>query len=88
MEEFAKSSDLILKDRGMLSVSGVINILGFDSYAVTLETKLGKLTAEGEDLKIESLNKASGELTLRGRISGLYYTDEKITKGVFKGIFK
>ena len=87
-EAINKSSFLCLKDRHSLSITGVTNILGFDPDCVILETSLGRLTVEGEELKIESLDKSTGEITVRGRISGLYYSEEKPKKGVFKDLFK
>lgn len=83
-----KGSTLELINREKMSVSGVNNILGFDSEAIVLETSYGRLTVEGQELKIESLTKDSGTVHLYGKISGLYYTDKAMEKGKLFGIFK
>jgi hypothetical protein len=33
---------------------------------------------------IDSLIKESGKITVRGKITGLYYSDNKKTKGLFR----
>lgn len=78
---------LILKDRKELSLNGVKNVLGFDEGVVTLMSELGRVTVEGEGLKIESLTKENGEILITGKISGVYFSEEKITRGVFGRFF-
>ena len=48
--------NLILENRGKLSVSGVNDVLSFDDQIIIVETTLGLLTIKGEDLKINKLN--------------------------------
>jgi hypothetical protein len=58
--------------------------LGFDSDYVLLESSLGRITVEGDELAIESLLKDSGEVLIIGRISGLFYSqDGSGRKGIF-----
>ncbi len=87
-DEIVKKSALSLKDRKKLTIDGVENVLGFDSDYVSLSTSLGRVGVEGEDLKIESLTKEIGEVVITGRINGIFYSDERQSKGVFKGLFK
>ena len=41
--------NLILENRGKLSISGVLDVLSFDDQVVILETELGMLTVKGEN---------------------------------------
>lgn len=43
--------NLILENRGKLSISGVIDVLSFDDQVVMVETELGLLTVKGEKIK-------------------------------------
>ena len=79
---------LTVKSRELLTLDGVDNVEGFDEDSVTLSTTLGRVIIEGADLKIESLTRERGEITIKGKISGVFYSDEKPIKSVFSRLFK
>ena len=84
MEEIKKEgSRLRITDRREITVDGVKEVTLLDQSTVCLNTSLGELTLEGEDLKIDSLLKSEGVCTVRGRISGIYYETEKRIKKRF-----
>ena len=62
--------------RRQLSVSGVIDVVGFDETSIILTTEGGKLTVEGDGLHITSLDVESGKLVAAGRIDALIYSDK------------
>ena len=75
---------LTLANREKLSMNGILRVLGFDSDYVLLESSVGKITVEGEELAIESLVKESGEVLIVGSISGIFYSDNSsVRKGPF-----
>ena len=83
--------NLILENRGKLSISGVLDVLSFDDQVVILETELGLLTVKGEDIRINKLSIDTSEVIVEGNISSLSYSDKEIekTKGSFMSkIFK
>ena len=81
--------NIILESREKLSVSGVNDILTFDEDEIMLDTELGTLRVSGHGLKVEKLSVDTGEITARGEIGSITYTDENIQKvGFFKSIFK
>ncbi len=88
IEENVKKSALTVYDRKLLTLNGVDNVLGFDSDYVSLSTNMGRVGVEGEALKIESLTKEDGTVVISGKINGVYYSEEKASRGVFKGLFK
>jgi len=65
---------LILTARRELSVSGVIELLGFDPSQVEAETADGLLIVRGSELVVGKLNADTGELGVTGHIDGLVYT--------------
>lgn len=84
--------NLILENRGKLSISGVLDVLSFDDQVVILETELGMLTVKGENIRINKLSIDTSEVIVEGDISNLAYSDksaEKTNKGsLISKIFK
>ena len=83
--------NLILENRGKLSISGVLDVLSFDDEIVIVETELGLLTVKGINLKINKLSIDTSEVIVEGEISSLEYTDKNIEKtksSIMSKIFK
>ena len=57
---------LNLEERHRLAVTGVSEVLSFDDNQVVMDTALGLLTVEGEQLHVEKLSLDGGELRLEG----------------------
>lgn len=77
--------NLILENRGKLSISGVLDVLSFDDQVVILETELGLLTVKGENIRINKLSIDTSEVIVEGDISSLIYSDKESEKA--KGTF-
>ena len=71
--------NLILENRGKLSISGVLDVLSFDDQIVIVETELGLLTVKGENLRINKLSIDTSEVIVEGDISSLVYSENKGT---------
>ncbi len=69
--------NLILENRGKLSISGVIDVLSFDDQIVILDTELGMLTVKGEDIRINKLSIDTSEVIIEGNICFLSYSDKE-----------
>lgn len=84
--------NLILENRGKLSISGVLDVLSFDDQVVILETELGLLTVKGENLRINKLSIDTSEVIVEGDIASLAYSDnknvEKSKGSIISKIFK
>ena len=72
--------DLILENRGKLSISGVNDVLSFDDQVVIVETELGLLTVKGENIRVNKLSLDTSEVVLEGTISYLAYSDKDLEK--------
>ena len=74
--------NLVLENRGKLSISGVNDVLSFDDQVVMVETELGLLTIKGENLRINKLSLDTSEVTVDGEIFQLAYSEkENMEKG-------
>lgn len=71
--------NLILENRGKLSISGVLDVLSFDDQVVIVETELGLLTIKGTNLRINKLSIDTSEVIVEGDISSLTYSENKST---------
>ena len=87
-EKILKHTSILIIERSSVTVDGVESVLGFDESYVALDTVAGKITVEGQGLKIENLSKESGEILITGRVNGVFYEEEKSPKGFFARIFK
>lgn len=72
--------NLILENRGKLSISGVLDVLSFDDQVVIVETELGLLTIKGENLRINKLSIDTSEVIVEGDISYMAYSNKDIEK--------
>ena len=72
--------NLILENRGKLSISGVNDVLSFDDQVVMVETELGLLTVKGENIRINKLSIDTSEVIIEGDISSLAYCDKELEK--------
>ena len=83
--------NLILENRGKLSISGVLDVLSFDDQVVIVETELGLLTIKGENIRINKLSIDTSEVIVEGAISSMSYSDKSVEKtktSVLSKIFK
>lgn len=64
---------ILIEDRTQVSIDGVRAVRAFDGQVLMLETAGGEVTVEGEELRLEDLDKSSGELVICGRILGVFY---------------
>ncbi len=72
--------NLILENRGKLSISGVNDVLSFDDQVVIVETELGLLTVKGENIRVNKLSIDTSEVILEGEISYLAYSNKETEK--------
>ena len=68
--------DCILKGRKHVDITGVKEVVSFDSSSVVLVTDCGELTLEGNEIKVGTLDTDRGVVAVDGKICALYYSDE------------
>ena len=83
--------NLILENRGKLTITGVLDVFSFDDQVVIVETELGLLTIKGENLRINKLSIDTSEVIVEGNILSLSYSErdmEKKGSSILGKIFK
>lgn len=93
MEELriANTQKISLTNRSQALVTGVRDVLAFDTVQVLLDTELGMLEIKGEDLHVVRLMLEKGEVALEGRIDSLVYSDVSTSakaESLFTRLFK
>jgi len=74
-----KPHSLQLKDRKILTVSGVSEVIRFEENMVALETGMGTLLVQGQQLQLKKLSPEGGEVCVEGRIGALTYEEPRRT---------
>ena len=72
--------NLVLENRGKLSICGVLDVLSFDDQIVIVETEVGLLTVKGEDLRINKLSIDTSEVVIEGEIFSMNYSEKDMDK--------
>ncbi|MBQ8207735.1 MAG: sporulation protein YabP [Clostridia bacterium] len=85
MNEQARPHDIIIRSRAHMDINGVKSVISFDEECVCLDTVMGELMIEGEELNVSSLDTDRGTVQLSGKINGLYYNTQ--TSEPKKGFF-
>ena len=86
MSNEIKHTELTLYQRNRLTLNGVKSVENFEPDYVSVELNDNQMTIEGEGMKIESLNQATGELTVIGQIDGVFYIKKKAKRGLLAGL--
>ena len=77
MDSIDKEKSITVTVGKSFSMYGVNDIRAFDEGYVSLDTRSGKISVEGRELKIESLSKDDGYIVVKGDVSGVYCDTEK-----------
>ena len=88
MENVSKTQTVILENRKSLTIDCVLNVDSFNEDFLEITTDFGGISIEGNDLKIEELRQETGKILISGVISGIFYREPRVSKGLFGGMFK
>ena len=76
MEE-ATNHSLQLCQRQKLTMTGVCEVISFDENTVVLQTGLGTLVIQGNQLQLKNLSLEGGEVRVDGTVSALIYEEPR-----------
>ena len=68
---------LCLNERRQLTMTGVTEVVSFDENAVVLQTSLGLLIVQGQQLSLKNLSLDGGQVAVEGSISALAYEEPR-----------
>ncbi len=78
--EAAFNHGISLAERKNVVVTGVKKIESFDNEEFFMDTTLGYLTIKGSELEIIKLDTYQGNVSIKGKIDSLVYTDSGLSK--------
>ena len=68
---------LQLQDRRKLTLNGVSEVVSFEDNAVVLQTDLGTLIVQGQQLQLKTLSTDGGQVAVEGTVSSLLYEEDR-----------
>ena len=68
---------LQLDGRRHLTMTGVTEVVSFDNTAVVLQTVLGTLVVQGQELQLKNLSTEGGQIVVTGSVSALTYEEPR-----------
>ena len=88
MEQLQLPHKLTLNERKALTMNGVTEIVSFDERTVVLQTSLGLLEVQGQQLALKTLSVDGGQVVVEGHITALYYEEPRPTGSFWSRLFK
>ena len=82
-----KEHTLNMHNRAKLSLTGVVDVSGFDESLIALATEQGPLMIRGENLHIDRIDLGAGELEVRGKVRELSYEEPAAEGGFWSRLF-
>lgn len=77
MEQEHLPHKLQLVERQQLTMTGVTEVVSFDDAAVVLQTSLGTLVVQGQELQLKNLSLEGGQVSVSGTVSALIYEEPR-----------
>ena len=80
--------NLTLNDRKKLTLTGATEVVSFDEASVVVNTPLGTLVIQGENLQLKTLTLEGGNVAVEGRITCLAYEEPRPAGGWIGRLFR
>lgn len=77
---------LQMNERKSLTMTGVTEVVSFDESTVVLQTSLGLLIVQGQQLQLKNLSLDGGQVAVEGNISALSYEEPR--QGGWRRLFR
>ena len=79
---------LTLNERKRLTLTGATEVVSFDESSVIIQTALGMLVIQGQQLQLKTLSENGGNVTVEGEIFSLTYEEPHSVGGWFSRLFR
>ena len=67
-----------LQERKRGTLTGVVDVMAFDSEQILLETTQGMMSIKGKELHVSRLQLETGEVDVEGNVDSLVYTEQGV----------
>lgn len=74
-ELITSSHSISVTERKNISITGVKKIDSFDNLEFLMDTVMGYITIKGEELEIIKLDTFQGNVSIKGKINSIAYTE-------------
>lgn len=72
---------LTLNERRQLTITGVTEVVSFEDTTIVLQTCMGTLVIQGQELKLKNLSLEGGQVAVDGAVSALLYEESRQSGG-------
>ena len=72
-----KNHKLTLFNRSSVQMTGIVDVISFDTNEIVMDTEDGLLLLRGEDLHVNHLTLEKGEVNVDGHVGSLVYSNSK-----------
>ena len=88
METQSMNHVVKMVDRKSIVISGIKRIINFDDKQFALESNMGDIIIKGESLEMIKLDTIDGNVSIKGSIDSLIYSNVKNNESLITKLFK
>lgn len=88
METQSMNHVVKMVDRKSIIISGIKRIINFDDKQFSLESNMGEIIIKGNSLEMIKLDTIDGNVSIKGSIDSIVYSDIKQSESLITKLFK
>lgn len=88
METQSMNHIVKMVDRKSIIISGIKRIINFDDKQFSLESNMGDIIIKGEELEMIKLDTIDGNVSIKGSIDSIIYSNVKSNESLITKLFK
>lgn len=88
METQSMNHIVKMVDRKSIIISGIKRIINFDDKQFSLESNMGDIIIKGESLEMIKLDTIDGNVSIKGSIDSIIYSNVKTSESLITKLFK
>ncbi len=88
METQSMNHIVKMVDRKSIIISGIKRIINFDDKQFSLESNMGDIIIKGSELEMIKLDTIDGNVSIKGSIDSIIYSNVKTSESLITKLFK
>ncbi len=88
METQSMNHVVKMVDRKSIIISGIKRIINFDDKQFSLESNMGEIIIKGNSLEMIKLDTIDGNVSIKGSIDSIVYSNIKQSESLITKLFK